>query len=165
MHVLAVNSGSSSVKIQLLDMPVGTVLCKGAAQQIGEPQGSMELTTPSGRQAIRERIPDHAAAISRLLGLLTAASAVPVDSVNAIQVVGHRVVHGGERFDGAAVITGDVVRAIEESAALAPLHNPPNLLGIRVAMKMLPNAVQVAVFDTAYHQTLPPRAYLYALPL
>jgi acetate kinase len=164
LKVLVINSGSSSIKYQLLAMPEGEVLAKGAVQRIGEATSQVEQRTPNHEVKLAEPIADHARGLERLVELLTAGDKAPLDSVDQIGAVGHRVVHGGEHFKESALIDDDVVQAIEDHSELAPLHNPPNLLGIGVARKLLPKAAQVAVFDTSFHQTLPPHAFRYALP-
>jgi len=145
-------------------MPAAELLAKGLVQRIGKTDAKLEQRAGGQQQNLTEAVPDHAVGLRRAMELLTESDNVPLASVEEIGAVGHRVVHGGEHFADSAVIDDDVVRAIEEHSALAPLHNPPNLLGIRVARELLPHAVQVAVFDTAFHQTLPPRSYLYAMP-
>jgi acetate kinase len=164
VKVLVVNCGSSSIKFKLYAMPEGEVLVKGLVQRIGEPEGEIALSSPSGSVTIEERVPYHAAGLRRAMELLATSDATPLSSIEEIDAVGHRVVHGGERFTGTVRIDDDVVEALEDHVELAPLHNPPNILGIRVVRELLPDVPQVAVFDTAFHQTMPPRAYLYALP-
>jgi len=166
MKVLVLNAGSSSLKFELFDMPAERVLASGLVERIGE-AGSRLLwradpTEP--KRDVKQAIPDHAQGLSLVLGALCGGDGAPLDSLAEIGAVGHRVVHGGEAFAATALITPEVEAAIEAHVPLAPLHNPPNLLGIRVARQALPGAAQVAVFDTAFHQSLPPRAYLYALP-
>ncbi len=146
MKVLVINAGSSSIKFELFDMPAERVLASGLVERIGEAD-----------------IPDHAVGLQRVLDALCGADA-PLERLDEIGAVGHRVVHGGETFAETVRITPEVELAIEANIPLAPLHNPANLLGIQVARRALPAVPQVAVFDTAFHQTMPPRAYLYALP-
>jgi acetate kinase len=165
MKVLVLNCGSSSIKYQLYSMPDGEVLAKGLVQRIGEREGSLEQTSVRGSIKRTEPVTDHDAGLRRIFELLTRGEQAPLSSVEEIGAVGHRVVHGGERFAATTLIDDEVVQAIKAHIALAPLHNPPNLLGIEVARSLLPGVPQVAVFDTAFHQTLPPHAYLYALPL
>jgi acetate kinase len=164
VKVLVLNCGSSSIKLKLFDMPAGTVLAKGAVARIGESMGEVKLNGPSGSASFEEPIPDHETGLRRAIALLTDGDAAPLADVAEIEAVGHRVVHGGERFTKTTLIDDEVVAAIEDHVALAPLHNPPNLLGIRVARDLLPGVPQVGVFDTAFHQTMEPHAYLYALP-
>jgi acetate kinase len=158
MKALVVNCGSSSVKYQLFDMPEGRVLAKGLIERIGEPVAAGDSAAAS------ERVPTHAAAMERLLNALTSGPDPPLARTSELGVVGHRVVHGAARFTGAVLIDDAVTAAIEQAADLAPLHNPPNLIGIRAAQQALPGVPQVACFDTAFHATIPPVAHLYALP-
>ncbi len=164
MKILVINSGSSSIKYRLLAMPEGELLAKGVVQRIGEASGQVEQRAGEHEIKLTEPIADHARGLERLVELLTQGDKAPLESVNEIGAVGHRVVHGGEHFKESALIDDAVVQAIEDHCELAPLHNPPNLLGIGVARRLLPKVPQVAVFDTSFHQTLPPRAYRYALP-
>jgi acetate kinase len=165
MNVLVINAGSSSLKFELFDMPAELALASGLVERIGE-SGSRLLWRASAKgeeRALERPIPDHADALDLVLSSLCGAEA-PLASLAEIGAVGHRVVHGGESFASTVLIDSAVEDAIEAHAQLAPLHNPPNLLGIRVARRALPAVPQVAVFDTAFHQTMPPRAYRYALP-
>jgi acetate kinase len=148
VKVLVLNSGSSSIKYELRDSETGTVLARDEIARIGEEGG----------------IADHERALDSILVALAAPGGGPLEELSEVEAVGHRVVHGGSHFTGPALITGDVIRMIEECAPLAPLHNPPALLGIREALRALPRTPQVAVFDTAYHSTIPPEAHVYALP-
>ncbi|MCK5689429.1 acetate kinase [Myxococcota bacterium] len=164
MKILVLNAGSSSIKYQLFDMPEGLVLASGKAEKIGEAEGILSQKAGAQKLSFNEPVPDHARALERILQMLTEGEGAPVTNIQDIKAVGHRVVHGGEKFIKTVEITDDVVAAIEDHVALAPLHNPPNLTGINVARKFLPHAKQVGVFDTAFHQSMPPHAYLYALP-
>jgi acetate kinase len=164
VKILVLNCGSSSIKYQLFEMPAGDVLAKGLVQRIGEADGEIRQEGPAGTVRRTEHVPDHAVGLRRAIALLTEGDAAPLADVAEIGAVGHRVVHGGERFTGTVRIDDEVVEALEDYIELAPLHNPPNLLGIRVARELLPGVPQVGVFDTAFHQTMPPHAYLYALP-
>ncbi|GMV44430.1 MAG: acetate kinase [Myxococcales bacterium] len=155
MKVLVLNAGSSSIKFELFTMPEETVSVRGLLQRIGEPDPELSWTDGE-RHAQRVAAADHAEGLALILEALDGGS--PVDAV------GHRVVHGGEDFADTVAITDEVERALERHSQLAPLHNPPNLLGIRVARKLLPGVPQVAVFDTAFHQTMPRHAFLYAVP-
>ena len=163
MKVLVINSGSSSIKYQLLAMPAGAVLARGLVQRIGEPDAQIEQQAAELTR-ITEAVPDHAVGLTRVVALLTEAPGAPLHSVDEIGAVGHRVVHGGEHFKDSALIGAEVMAAIEAHCELAPLHNPPNLLGIKVARALLPDVPQVAVFDTAFHHSLPPYAFHYAVP-
>ncbi|MCC8191124.1 MAG: acetate kinase [Planctomycetes bacterium] len=164
MIVLVINCGSSSIKYQLYEMPSKIVLAKGLAEKIGE-EGSV-LTHRRGEEKfeLREAIPNHKVGITRILGCLTAPDMGVLKDVKEIGAVGHRVVHGGERYSEAVRIDQDVITCIEECSDLAPLHNPPNLIGIHECRAALPGVPMVAVFDTAFHQTLPREAFLYGLP-
>jgi acetate kinase len=164
MKVLVINAGSSSVKYQLYQMPEGTVLAKGLIERIGNP-GS-RLSQKSGGQTceIEKTVADHEQAMDLILATLVDKDNGVLNDVKEIAAVGHRVVHGGEEFSGSMLIDAAVLASIEKFADLAPLHNPPNLTGIRASQHSLPDAGQVACFDTAFHTTLPEVAYLYALP-
>ncbi len=164
MKVLVVNAGSSSIKYQLYQMPEARVLAKGVVERIGE--GSSRLLHAWGdrKHAADVRAADHEEGMGVILQTLVSPELGVLKEASEIGAVGHRVVHGGEEFTGSVLITEEVVRSIEKYADLAPLHNPPNLTGIRAARHALPAARQVACFDTAFHATLPPVAYLYALP-
>jgi len=168
MLILVVNAGSSSVKYQLYDMEHETTLAKGLAERVlldGGRQAELRHQ-PTGREAvtIRQAMPDHGTAMGLVLQALVAADGGVVPSLAEIRGAGHRVVHGGEQFSDSVLIDDQVEAAIESCAALAPLHNPPNLAGIRACRALMPGVPQIAVFDTAFHQTLPPHAYLYGLP-
>jgi len=164
MKVLVLNCGSSSVKYQLFDMPEGRILAKGLVQRIGEEQS--EAFQKAGDFEIRfvERIKDHKQGLQVIQKMLTDPAKGPIKSMSEIGACGHRVVHGGEAFTGSVNVDEKLEEVIDEYSDLAPLHNPPNLAGIREAKKMFGNIPQVACFDTAFHQTIPERAYLYALP-
>ena len=167
MKVLVINAGSSSIKFELFDMPTERALASGLVERIGG-QGSRLLWRVTGepdKRSLAQPIPDHAAGLRLVLGALCGDTGAPLHRLDEIGAVGHRVVHGGEAFAQTALITPEVLAAIEAHVPLAPLHNPANLLGIQVAQEALPGVPQVAVFDTAFHQTMPPRAYLYALPM
>ena len=160
--ILVINCGSSSLKYQLLDMSNESVLAKGLCERIGI-DGYLIHETANGKHKAELPMPDHAATISIVLDTLQDATLGVIKNKDEIKAVGHRVVHGGEVFTSSVVITDEVEKAIEDVSELAPLHNPPNLIGIRACKKHMPNVPQVAVFDTAFHQTMPPKAYLYAL--
>jgi acetate kinase len=169
MKILVINCGSSSLKYQLLDMTTATALASGLIERIGEPQGLLthknHPDTDGETQIEREEpIADHEAGLRLAQELLADPRTGVVADAADIQAVGHRVVHGGEAFKASALISSEVIAAIEKTIPLAPLHNPANLMGIRVARELFPEAPQVAVFDTAFHQTMPPQAYHYALP-
>lgn len=165
MKVFVVNCGSSSLKFQLIDSETEAVLAKGLCERIGI-EGSQLVYSPAGKDKITtvSPMPDHKEAIRLVLAALTDAENGVVKSLDEIGAVGHRIVHGGEKFASATVITEDVLKAIEEVSELAPLHNPANLIGIRACQSLMPTTPMVAVFDTAFHQTMPEKAYLYAIP-
>lgn len=165
MIIFVVNCGSSSIKYQLLNMNGEQVLAKGLIERIGM-EGSVLKHTPTGKYTvdIGAEIPDHSVGIQMALDALTNEEYGVIDSMDEIDAVGHRVVHGGERFTDSVLISDDVLNGIEACAEIAPLHNPPNLYGIKACMRLMYNTPQVAVFDTAFHQTMPKVAYLYGLP-
>jgi len=168
VKVLVINCGSSSLKYQLFDMTDERSLADGIAQRVGVDSGtnaSLEHRPVGGDgYHLEVPMPDHGVAFRHAMEALTDTDHGVIGSPAEIAAVGHRVVHGGEKFAEAAVIDDEVQRAIEQFADLAPLHNPPNLTGIRACKELLPEVIQVAVFDTAFHQTMPPHAYLYGLP-
>jgi acetate kinase len=159
-----INAGSSSIKYQLYRMPEAEVLAKGVIERIGE-EGSVLSHSYDGQTHRRELpVADHEAGMELLLETLVSPKVGVIKSISEIAAVGHRVVHGGEEFTGSVLVNGDVIGSIEKFADLAPLHNPPNLAGIRAAQQSLPGIPEVACFDTAFHTTIPKVAYLYALP-
>ena len=165
MKVLVINCGSSSLKFQLIDSESEKCLAKGLCERIGI-EGSMITYAPEGgeKEKTTTPMPDHTEAIRLVLEALTNEKTGVVKDLSEIGAVGHRVVHGGEKFANSVVITDEVMAAIEECNDLAPLHNPANLIGINACKKLMPNTPMVGVFDTAFHQTMPAKAYLYALP-
>lgn len=164
MKVLVINCGSSSLKYQLFDMADERVLAKGQVERIGLP-GSILTHRPGDKKVqIEGDINNHDQAISMVLAALTDVGYGVVKSLGEIGAVGHRVVHGGEAFSDSAAITPAVMEAIEENIELAPLHNPPNIMGIEACAKLMPGIPQCCVFDTSYHQTMPAEAFIYALP-
>ncbi|MBQ3790046.1 MAG: acetate kinase [Lachnospiraceae bacterium] len=165
MKILVINCGSSSLKFQLIDSDTESVLGKGLCERIGI-DGSVINFTPAGRDKIVKEIPmpDHNKAIELVIEALTDPDTGVVGSLAEIGAVGHRIVHGGEAFTKSVIINDDVIKAIEEVSDLAPLHNPANLIGVRACQKAMPGVPMVAVFDTAFHQTMPEEAYLYGLP-
>lgn len=164
MKVLVINCGSSSLKYQLFDMTDESVLAKGLVERIGLP-GSILIHRPGeAKVEIKDEIEDHAKAISLVLAALTDKEHGVVKSLDEITCIGHRVVHGGEAFSGSVAITPAVMQALEANIELAPLHNPPNIMGINACMELMPKTPQVGVFDTAFHQTMPAEAFIYALP-
>ena len=166
MKILVVNCGSSSLKYQVFDMTNEDVLCKGLVEMIGLP-GSF-LKHRRGDEAnvvIEASIANHEVAIDLVTQVLTSPEHGVVKDMGEIEAVGHRVVHAGEKYAGSVLITEDVMAALKECIDLAPLHNPPNIMGVEVCAKLMPNVKHVGVFDTAFHQTMPKHAFLYALPL
>ncbi|ENH96937.1 acetate kinase A/propionate kinase 2 [Gracilibacillus halophilus YIM-C55.5] len=161
-NILAINAGSSSLKFQLIQMPAETVKAKGLIERIGISDSVFTLEYNDNEQEWQQDIPDHEQAVKLLLDKLTSVGVI--DSLDEIDGIGHRVVHGGEKFSDSVLITEEVIQQIEEVSELAPLHNPANLTGIRAFREILPNVPSVAVFDTAFHQTMPEQAYLYSLP-
>ncbi len=165
MKVLIINCGSSSLKYQLIDSGTETVLAKGLCERIGI-EGGMISHTASGKEKIEKAVemPDHVKAVELVLENLTDKEHGVISSLDDIDAVGHRLVHGGESFSEAVVINDEVIKAIEACNDLAPLHNPANLIGIRSCRQLMPNVPMVGVFDTAFHQTMPKKAYLYGIP-
>ena len=165
MNVLVINCGSSSLKYQLISSDTEEVLAKGLCERIGI-DGSAITHTPAGGEKITEEhpMPDHTEAVRLLIEKLTDDKVGVIKSLDEIDAVGHRIVHGGEKFASSVVITDEVQKAIEDCNDLAPLHNPANLIGVNSCKAIMPNVPMVAVFDTAFHQTMPKKAYLYGLP-
>ncbi len=165
MKVLVINSGSSSVKYQLFNMEEEEVLVKGIVERIGI-DGSFLEQEFSRRDELRidEEIENHSQAINLIMDTLLDDEVGVIEDMEEISAVGHRVVHGGEEFSGSVKITEEVIEKMEEVSDLAPLHNPPNLAGIRVCRELMPETPQIGVFDTSFHQSMPEHAYIYALP-
>ena len=165
MNVLVLNCGSSSLKYQLIETDSEKVLAKGLCERIGI-DGSAITHTPDGGDKVTEEIPmkDHTDAVKLVISKLTDASVGVIKTLSEIDAVGHRVVHGGEKFASSVVINDEVMNAIEECNDLAPLHNPANIIGINACKDVMPGVPMVAVFDTAFHQTMPRKAYMYGLP-
>ncbi len=164
MKLLVVNCGSSSIKYQLVEMPQERVLAKGLLERIGERDSRLVYNTDFKQKKINRPIKNHKQGVKLIINTLTDKKIGVLKNIGEIKAVGHRVVHGGESFSDSTVITPKVLKTIKEYIDLAPLHNPPNLAGIEAIKEYLPKAINVAVFDTAFHQTIPPAAYLYALP-
>jgi len=164
MKVLVVNSGSSSVKYHLYQMPQTEVLAMGLVEKIGEEDSELSHFYRGRTYTIPAKVEDVGGAMELILQTLISNKAGILQEISEIGAVGHRVVHGGEEFTGSVIINENVIASIEKFADLAPLHNPPNLAGIRAAQRHLPHATQVACFDTAFHATIPKVAYMYALP-
>ena len=165
MKVLVINCGSSSLKYQILDMTHESLLCKGLVERIGM-DGSVITHEKIGMDKVKTEVPmkDHKDAIEQVLKAVQDPETGVVASMDEIGAVGHRVVHAGEKYASSVLITEEVIKALEECVELAPLHNPPNLLGIAACQELMPNTPMVAVFDTAFHQTMPPESYIYAIP-
>jgi len=165
MKILVLNSGSSSIKYQLFETQKSSVIAKGMVEKIGMAESLLTNERDDGDKALlKGEIVDHQAGIEYVLGVLISEQHGSLKSLDEIEAVGHRVVHGGETFHSSALINDEVIRKIEECSDLAPLHNPPNLEGIYAISEFLPDTPQVAVFDTAFHQTMPKFAYMYAIP-
>lgn len=165
MKIIVLNCGSSSIKYQLFQMDTHEVLAKGVVEKIGLHGSFIKHERNDGDKVLLEGdIYDHQAGIEYLLGVLSSAKHGSIRSFEEIEAVGHRVVHGGEKFKESVLITDEVIKKMEECIDLAPLHNPPNLKGIYAMQALLPNLPQVGTFDTAFHQTMPDYAYMYAIP-
>ena len=165
MNVLVINCGSSSLKYQLINSDTEAVLAKGLCERIGIDGRLVYQKTGCDKEITEAAMPTHKEAIQMVLDALTNDKTGAIGSLKEVNAVGHRVVHGGEKFAKSVVITDEVISAVEECNDLAPLHNPANLIGIRVCSELMPGVPQVAVFDTAFHQTMPAKAYLYGLPI
>lgn len=165
MKILVVNAGSSSLKYQLIDMEGQVVMAKGLCDRIGIPGSLIKHNALDGRSVTREIVmKDHNDAISALIKVLTHEEWGVLKSLDELNAVGHRVVHGGEKFFKSVVINDEVLETLEDCVELAPLHNPPNIMGIKACQANMPDVPQVAVFDTAFHQTMPRKAFLYPIP-
>ncbi|MDZ5472515.1 acetate kinase [Bacillus sp. 31A1R] len=160
--VIAINAGSSSLKFQLFEMPSEEVITKGLIERIGLNDSIFTITVNGEKVTETTDIPDHSVAVKMLLDKLTTSGII--QSLNEIEGIGHRVVHGGEAFKDSVLITEEVLNKINELSELAPLHNPANITGIQAFQEVLPNVPAVAVFDTAFHQTMPESSFLYSLP-
>lgn len=165
MKILVINSGSTSLKYQLIDSKTENVLAKGLCERIGN-GGHIKAENPVIGKKIENDIDmiDHGSALKQVIDALIDPEIGAIKSLSEIDAVGHRVVHGGEYFHSSAIVTEDVIKKIEECSDLAPLHNPANLLGIRACEKLMPGVFQCVTFDTAFHQTMPAKAYMYGLP-
>ena len=165
MKVLVINAGSSSLKYQLMDPETREVLAKGLCERIGiDGRLTHKIPARDAKHEFEIPMPTHAEAIQAVLDALLSPEYGVIKSASEIDAVGHRVVHGGEKFAASALITGEVMAAIEECIPLAPLHNPANITGIKACQAVMPGVPMVAVFDTAFHQTMPAKSYIYALP-
>lgn len=165
MKILVLNCGSSSIKYKLFDMTTKEVLAQGGIEKIGLAGSFLKLTLPNGEKKILEKdIPEHTAGIEFILNTLVSPEYGAIQSLDEINAVGHRMVHGGERFSESVLLDKEVLDAFIACNDLAPLHNPANLKGVNAVSAILPNVPQVGVFDTAFHQTMPDYAYMYAIP-
>ncbi len=165
MNILVLNNGSSSVKYKLFDSCTSEVLAAGGVEKIGLPDSFIKFERPDGSKAkIEVSMPDHKEAIRQVFKVLTDPATGVIRSLDEINAVGHRVVHGMEYFNKSVLITPEVIEKVKECYPVAPLHNPANIIGIEAILDLLPGVPQVGVFDTAFHQTMPAQAYMYALP-
>ena len=164
MNVLVINCGSSSLKYQLIDSETEAVLAKGLCERIGIDGRLVYQKAGCDKEITEAPMPTHKEAIQMVLDALTNEKTGAIASLKEVNAIGHRVVHGGEKFASSAVITDEMIKAVEECNDLAPLHNPANLIGINACRELMPGVPMVAVFDTAFHQTMPEKAYLYGLP-
>ena len=165
MKVLVINCGSSSLKYQLIDMENESVLAKGLCERIGI-EGSALTHKPTGKDkyVVETAMPDHSVAVKLVLDALMDSEHGVIENADEITAIGHRVLHGGAKISDSCIINDEVISVIEECCDLGPLHNPANLMGIRACMELMPGKPNVAVFDTAFHQTMPEKAYMYAIP-
>ena len=165
MKILVLNCGSSSIKYKLFQMSTKKVLAQGGIEKIGMDDSFLKITLSSDEKVIlKKTIQEHTAGIEFILEMLTDSKYGCLQSLNEIDAVGHRIVHGGEKFNQSVIITQEVIDKVKACVDIAPLHNPANLIGIRACQELMPNVPMVAVFDTAFHQTMPDVAYTYALP-
>ena len=164
MKILVLNCGSSSIKFQLRDAADEKLLCKGLIERIGEPEGAIVVSADSKKLQRQEELANHAVALDHMMHLLTSPELGVLENLTDVSAVGHRVVHGGEAYSESVLIDDKAIETIDRLSSLAPLHNPPNLKGILACREVLPGVPQVAVFDTAFHQTMEPVAYIYPLP-
>ena len=165
MNVLVINCGSSSLKYQLIDSETEAVLAKGLCERIGIDGRLVYQKAGNDKEITEASMPTHKEAIQMVLDALINDKTGAISSLKEVGAIGHRIVHGGEKFASSAIITDEMIAAVEECNDLAPLHNPANLIGIRVCAELMPGVPQVGVFDTAFHQTMPAKAYLYGLPI
>ena len=165
MKILIVNAGSSSLKYQLVDMENENTLAKGLVERIGADNGHLEQKTGDNKFEFTQPIKDHVEACHHMIAALTDKEHGVVTDLGDISAVGHRVLHGGAKFTKSMIIDDEVIQAIEDNIPLGPLHNPANLAGIKACQQVMPGTPMVAVFDTAFHQTMPPKAYMYGVPM
>ncbi|WP_442846017.1 acetate/propionate family kinase [Leeuwenhoekiella sp. H156] len=164
MNILVINSGSSSIKFQLIEMPIARVLASGMVERIGIEGGSIQYKSERGTLKLEEDFEDHNAGLKKIATVLMNPHSGVIDSADEVEAVGHRVVHGGQKFTETIRVNEEVKSNIKRLFSLAPLHNPANLTGIEVAEELFPNAEQVCVFDTAFFSSIPQKAYQYAIP-
>ena len=165
MKILVLNCGSSSVKYKLIESRTGEVLAEGGVEKIGLPDGFLKYKLSDGSKAIKELgLVDHKGAVKAVLEILTDPELGCIKNFNEIEAVGHRIVHGGEKFAESVLLTDEVLQQVKDCYDLAPLHNPANVVGVEAVEAILPGVPQVGVFDTAFHQTMPAKSYMYALP-
>jgi acetate kinase len=166
MKILVLNCGSSSIKYQLFDMANNKVMAKGLAQRVGQAGSTIDFRVgDDGKKAVHEMdIVDHKIGIQKIFELLTDSSTGVLKSLSEVDAVGHRIVHGGDKFAQSVLITQEVKDAIKDCITFAPLHNPPNLKGVEAIEAIMPGVKQVAVFDTSFHQTMAPEVFIYGIP-
>ena len=165
MKILVLNCGSSSIKYALYDMDDRSVMAQGGIERVGMEGAFVKVKLPNGeKRTIEHDIPEHTEGVKLIFSLLTDKAIGAIKSLEEIDAVGHRMVHAGEKFAHSVVIDDEVIKAYEECIDLAPLHNPANLKGVNAVRSLMPNMPQVGVFDTAFHQTMPKHAFMYALP-
>lgn len=165
MKILVLNCGSSSIKYALYNMDDKSIMTSGGAERVGQSGSFVKVKLPGGgKRQIMHDIPEHTEGVKFILSLLTDAEIGVIKSLGEIDAVGHRMVHGGEKFNRSVVLTDEVLKVFEECSDLAPLHNPANLKGVNAVKELMPGLPQVGVFDTAFHQTMPAKAYMYAIP-
>lgn len=165
MKILVLNCGSSSVKYKLINTDTDVTMAEGGVEKIGLPDGFLKFKRPDGSKQIKELgLIDHKQGVEAILDILTDTQEGCIKSFNEIDAVGHRIVHGGEKFNQSVLITDEVIQQVKDCYDLAPLHNPANITGIEAITSLMPGVPQVGVFDTAFHQTMPAKSYMYALP-
>ncbi len=165
MKILVLNCGSSSVKYKLIESESKEVLAEGGVEKIGLPDSFLKFKRPDGSKEVLEvSMPTHKEAVKNVLDILTDPKEGVIKDYSEIKAIGHRVVHGMDKFSQSVLITPEVIEKVKECYTVAPLHNPANITGIEAVTELMPSVPQVAVFDTAFHQTMPPKAYMYALP-
>jgi acetate kinase len=165
MKILVLNCGSSSIKYALYNMDDKSVMTSGGAERVGLDEAFVKVKMPDGtKKKVMHDIPEHTEGVKFIFSLLTDPEIGVIKSLDEIDAVGHRMVHGGEKFNKSVVLTDEVLKTFEECIDLAPLHNPANLKGVQAVSELMPGLPQVGVFDTAFHQTMPAHSYLYAIP-